>query len=77
MMMYTQLGTLYDWVMKDNLGETQDCASASAIILNWENESLPIAAQNNIIRTDYVKAKTDFTQQKSKCRLCVEKKWTD
>ena len=34
-----------------------------------EIESLIMTAQNNTIRTDYVKAKIYKTQQKSKCRL--------
>ena len=32
-------------------------------------EFLLIAAQNNAIRTNYIKARTDKTQQNSKCRL--------
>ena len=35
-----------------------------------ETESLINAAQNNAIRTNYIKAKIDKTQQNSKCRLC-------
>ena len=31
-----------------------------------------MAAQNNVIRTNYIKAKIYKTQQKSKCRLCIE-----
>ena len=38
-----------------------------------ETESLLIAVQNNTIRTNYIKAKIDNTQQNSKCRLCGEK----
>ena len=34
-----------------------------------KTESLQIAAQDNAIRTNYVKAKIDKTQQNSKCRL--------
>ena len=37
--------------------------------LKRETESLPIVAQNNAIRTNYVKAKIDKTQQNSRCRL--------
>ena len=33
-------------------------------------ESLLIAAQNNAIRTNYIKARIDKMQQNSKCRLC-------
>ena len=32
-----------------------------------------MAAQNNAIKTNHIKAKTDKTQQNSKCRLCGEK----
>ena len=35
-----------------------------------ETESLPIAAQNNAIRTNHIKTRIDKTQQNSKCRLC-------
>ena len=38
--------------------------------LRRESESLLIATQNNSIRTDYIKARIDKTQQNSKCRLC-------
>ena len=34
-----------------------------------ETESLLIAAQNNAVRTNQIKARIDKTQQKSKCRL--------
>ena len=34
-----------------------------------EIESLLIVSQNNAIRTNYVKAKIDKTQQNSECRL--------
>ena len=35
-----------------------------------ETESLLIAAQNNAIRTNHIKARIDKTQQNCKCRLC-------
>ena len=38
-----------------------------------ETESLLIEARNNAIRTNYVKAKIDKTQQYSKCRLCNDR----
>ena len=38
-----------------------------------EIESLLIAAQDNAIRTNHVKARIDKTQQNSKCRLCGER----
>ena len=41
--------------------------------LKRETESLLIAAQNNPIRTNQIKARIDKTQQNSKCRLCVNR----
>ena len=41
--------------------------------LKRETESLLIAAQNNAIRTNYIKARIDKMQQKSRCKLCVER----
>ena len=41
--------------------------------LKRETESLLIAAQNNAIRTNYIKARIDKTQQNSKCRLCGDR----
>ena len=41
--------------------------------LKRETESLIIAAQNNAIRTNYIKAIIDKTQQNSKCRLCGDR----
>ena len=41
--------------------------------LNRETESLLNAAQNNVIRTIYVKARIDKTQQDNRCRLCVDR----
>ena len=40
---------------------------------NRETESLLIAAQDNAIRTNYIKARIDKTQQNSKCRLCGDR----
>ena len=37
--------------------------------LKRETESLIIAAQDNAIRTNYIKAKIDRTQQNGKCRM--------
>ena len=36
-------------------------------------ESLLIAAQDNAIRTNHIKARIDKTQQNSKCRLCGDR----
>ena len=38
-----------------------------------ETESLLIAALNNAIKTNHIKARTDKTQQNSKCRLCRDR----
>ena len=41
--------------------------------LKGETESLLIAAQDNAIRTNHIKARIDKTQQNSKCRLCGDR----
>ena len=41
--------------------------------LKRETESLLIAAQDNAIRTNHIKAKIDKSQQNRKCRLCGDK----
>ena len=38
-----------------------------------KTESLLIAAQDNAIRTNHIKARIDKTQQNSKCRLCSDR----
>ena len=38
-----------------------------------ETESLLMVAQNNVIRTNHIKARIDKTQQDSKCRLCGDR----
>ena len=38
-----------------------------------EIESFLIAAQNNAVRTNHIKARIDEMQQKSKCRLCGDR----
>ena len=38
-----------------------------------ETESLLIAAQGSVIRTNHIKARIDKTQQNSKCRLCGDR----
>ena len=35
-----------------------------------ETESLQIAAQNNAVRTNHIKARIEKTEQNSKCKLC-------
>ena len=45
-----------------------------AIILhNNKTESLLIAAQNNAISINHIKARIDKTQQNRKCRLCGDR----
>ena len=41
--------------------------------LQRETESLLIAAQDNTVRTNHIKARIDKTQQNSKCRLCGDR----
>ena len=41
--------------------------------LKRETESLLIAAQDNAIKTNHIKARIDKTQQNSKCRLCGDR----
>ena len=41
--------------------------------LKRETEFLLIAAQNNTIRTNHIKARIDKTQQNSKCTLCDDR----
>ena len=41
--------------------------------LKTETESLLIAAQNNVIRTNHIKARIDKMQQNSKCRQCDDR----
>ena len=41
--------------------------------LKRETESLLIAAQDNTIRTNHIKARIDKTQQNSNCRLCGDR----
>ena len=42
-------------------------------IFKRETESLLMAAQNNAIRTNHIKARIDKTQQNIKCRLCGDR----
>ena len=41
--------------------------------LKREIESLLVAAQNNVIKINHMKARIDKTQQNSKCRLCIDR----
>ena len=53
--------------------ESSEKPSAYADVKNRETESLLIAAQDNTIRTNHIKARRDKTQQNSKCRLCGDR----
>ena len=41
--------------------------------LKRETKSLLIVVQNNAIRTNYIKAKIDYTQQNSKCKFRIKR----
>ena len=41
--------------------------------LKMESESLFITTQNNAMKTNYIEAQIDNTQQNCKCRLCGDK----
>ena len=41
--------------------------------LKRETENLPIAAQNNAIRTSHIKERIDKTQQNNLCWLCGDR----
>ena len=45
--------------------------------LKRETESLMIAAQNNAIRTNHIKARIHKTQHNSRCRLCSDRDETN
>ena len=38
--------------------------------LKRETESILIAVENNVIKTNHIKVKTDKTQENNRCRLC-------
>ena len=41
--------------------------------LKRKTESFQIVAQNNAIRANHIKARIDYTQQNSRCRLCGDR----
>ena len=70
------LGTVTEWLMKGRFKRLINTISHEKTRtwlrkgnFNRETESLLIAAQNNAIRTNSIKARKDKTQQNSKCRL--------
>ena len=52
---------------------TQTCTWLRKGNFKRETKYLQIATQNNTIRTNYVEAKIDKTQQNSKCTLCGDR----
>ena len=56
--------------LKNNISHQKTCTWLRKGNLKRETESLLIAAQDNAIRTNHIKARIDKTQQNSKCRLC-------
>ena len=45
--------------------------------LQRETKSLLITAQNYSIRTNYIKAKSDNTQQNKNCQLCKDRQFRE
>ena len=64
---------------KDCKWQTDEIAHEKTWIWLWkgklrrESESLPRTIQNNGVRINYIKAKTDNVQKNRKCRLWREK----
>ena len=64
------------WLLKrliNNISHQKTWAWLRKGNLKREMESLLIAVQDNAIRTNYIKARIDETQQNSKCRLCSDR----
>ena len=57
----------------NNISHEKTCMWLRKGNFKRETEPLLIAAQNNTIRTNHIKARIDKTQQNSKCRLCVDR----
>ena len=55
----------------NNISHDKTCTWLRKGNFKRETESILIAAQNNAIRTNYIKARINKTPQNSKCRLCV------
>ena len=53
----------------NNISHEKSCTRLRKGKFKRETESLLIAAQNNAIRTNHIKARIDKSQQNSKCRL--------
>ena len=62
----------FKWLI-NNISHDKTCTWLRKGNLKRKTESLLIAAQNNAIRTNHIKAKIDETQQNSKCRLCGDR----
>ena len=57
----------------NNISHQKTCTWQRKGNLKRETESLRIAAHDNAIRTNHIKARIDKTQQNSKCRLCGDR----
>ena len=57
----------------NNISQQKTCIWLRKGNLMRETESLLIAAQDNAIRTNHIKARIDKTKQNSKCRLCCDR----
>ena len=79
----TTITRKYQWEEKQFYGRFKQLTSDSTHEKTWtglrkgnvkqESESLLIAAQNNAIWTNHIKARIDKTQQNSRCRLCSDR----
>ena len=59
--------------LKSDISNEKTCTWLRKGHLQRETEYLLIAAQNNAIRTDHIKARIEKTQQNRRCRLCGER----
>ena len=60
----------------NNISHDKTCTWRRKGNFKRETESLLIAAQDNAVRTDHIKARIDKTQQSSKCSLCGDREET-
>ena len=67
-----QLYNRFKWLI-NNISHQKTWTWLRKRNLKRETESLLIAAQDNAIRTNHIKARIDKTQQSSICRLCSDR----
>ena len=63
---------IFKWLM-NNISHDKTWTRLRKGNFKRETESLQIAAQNNAVRTNHIKAKIDKMQQNSKHRLCSDR----